>query len=276
MMVMEVFMRVLMLDGYNLIHRARSGFTKGEHYITFNFFRGIRPIIEKFKPDVVYFVLEGTPVANIQALPEYKGNRPVAPDSFRAQRDEIISIVKECFPFRVVWHPNYECDDVLHSVVKNWHADDDVTVISTDSDFIQLYQTHPHVNVWHPINKEFVRPPAEGMDYVIWKALRGDKTDNVPGVAGVSDKRATELASDPEVLQQFLTENPDAAQVYNRNLGIIKLDDLGPDMSGLDVHVGKSDWEKLKDHFASFQFQSMIKSGTWEKYVRTFDGDSSR
>ena len=54
-------MKVLLLDGYNLIHRARSGYTKGDYPVIYNFFRGIRPIIEKFTPDKVYFVLEGKP-----------------------------------------------------------------------------------------------------------------------------------------------------------------------------------------------------------------------
>jgi len=39
-------MRVLFIDAYNLIHRARSGFTKGDYPVVFNFFRGIRPLIE--------------------------------------------------------------------------------------------------------------------------------------------------------------------------------------------------------------------------------------
>ncbi|MGI9571987.1 MAG: hypothetical protein ACR2L5_01550, partial [Candidatus Actinomarinaceae bacterium] len=54
-------MKILLLDAYNLIHRARSGFSSGEYPVIYNFFRGVRPLIEKFSPDIVYFVLEGNP-----------------------------------------------------------------------------------------------------------------------------------------------------------------------------------------------------------------------
>ena len=56
--------KIVILDGYNLIYRARySGpkWQKGPHIITYRFFRSLRPIIEKLNPDKVYFVLEGYP-----------------------------------------------------------------------------------------------------------------------------------------------------------------------------------------------------------------------
>ena len=67
---------ILLLDGYNLIYRARySGMNKGNHSTVFNFFRGIRPLVEKFNPDIAYFVLEGTPVQRLNLDPNYKGQR---------------------------------------------------------------------------------------------------------------------------------------------------------------------------------------------------------
>ena len=46
-------MNVLLLDAYNLIYRARSGYMKGDYPVVYNFFRGIRPLIEKFNPKKV-------------------------------------------------------------------------------------------------------------------------------------------------------------------------------------------------------------------------------
>ena len=68
-------MKVLFLDAYNLMYRARYGFGKGEHSTIFSFFRSLRPLVEKFKPDQVYFVLEGYPKQRMALLPEYKANR---------------------------------------------------------------------------------------------------------------------------------------------------------------------------------------------------------
>ena len=51
-------MRVLLLDAYNLIHRARSGFKSGDFPIVYNFFRSLRPLIEKFDPEE-YWTIKG-------------------------------------------------------------------------------------------------------------------------------------------------------------------------------------------------------------------------
>ena len=87
-------MKVLFLDAYNLIHRARSGFTKGDYPVIYNFFRGLRPIVEKHNPDKVYFVLEGNPVFRSNLTEgNYKSNRKNPGDNFHRQKAAIINLV---------------------------------------------------------------------------------------------------------------------------------------------------------------------------------------
>ena len=82
---------VLLLDGYNLLYRARSGFMKGDNPIIFNFFRSLRPLIEKFNPDIAYFVLEGRPKARLAQDKNYKAQRVYHDrDDFNRQRNKII------------------------------------------------------------------------------------------------------------------------------------------------------------------------------------------
>ena len=90
-------MNILLLDAYNLIYRARySGMNKGDHSTVFNFFRGLRPLVEKFKPDMAYFVLEGMPKKRLSLDPNYKGQRTYDnKDGFREQRKQIINIMKD-------------------------------------------------------------------------------------------------------------------------------------------------------------------------------------
>ena len=89
-------MKVLFLDAYNLIYRARSGYTKGDYAVIYNFFRGIRPLVEKFAPDKVYFVLEGNPKFRAQLSGgNYKANRVSAGDAFHRQKASIINMVSE-------------------------------------------------------------------------------------------------------------------------------------------------------------------------------------
>jgi hypothetical protein len=70
-------MNILVLDGHNLMHRARSGFQLGDFNIVFNFFRGLKPLVEQFKPSRVYLTLEGEPKRHLKLLPEYKANRAI-------------------------------------------------------------------------------------------------------------------------------------------------------------------------------------------------------
>ena len=111
-------MKVVMLDAYNLIHRARSGFTKGDHAVVYNFFRGVRPLVELHNPDRVYFVLEGVPKHRQALLPTYKSDRVSPGDSFHNQKRIIISLVRSAFPFQVVQAEDLECDDLIGNLAR--------------------------------------------------------------------------------------------------------------------------------------------------------------
>ena len=115
----------LFLDSYNLIHRSRfdwgGGLATGENQIIYNFMKSIKPILEKFDPKKVYFVLDGAPKARLEADSEYKANRKqesLTPEeeaywaSFHNQKRTIINLAKELLPFTTVYHPDFECDDI--------------------------------------------------------------------------------------------------------------------------------------------------------------------
>ena len=162
-------MNVLLLDAYNLIYRAKSGFTKGDYYVVYNFFRGLRPLVEKFNPDKVYFVLEGAPNFRKEINSEYKANRKSQDRHFHEQKAQIISIVRECFPFVTARHPNLECDDTIATYAA-LHArkGDDVTIISSDSDFIQLLNVfETNFRIYNPV-KNSVEHDEDGMFIKNW------------------------------------------------------------------------------------------------------------
>tara|TARA_Y100000310_G_scaffold62225_1_gene57529 strand:+ start:6636 stop:7577 length:942 start_codon:yes stop_codon:yes gene_type:complete len=266
--------KVLILDGYNLLHRARSGFNRGDFPIVFNFFRGVRPIVEKFNPDFCYFTLEGVPVDNLAIDPQYKANRVVDPDdesykSFKTQKKVCIDLLQSYFPIRVVKHPHYEADDVVYNIVKNCASDDEVTVVSSDSDFIQLYNEFDNVDLWNPISKSFVKKPD--YDYVTWKSLRGDTGDNIFGIPGVGDKTALKLVRTPSLLQEKL-QNQNFKNIFEKNISLIKFSSFSGGLSNV-LHLSslKMNWNEIREIFETFEFHSMIKESTWEKYVKTFD-----
>lgn len=274
----------LILDGYNLIHRARGGFQKGDWPIVFNFFRGLRPLVEKYKPSYIYFVLEGTPKSNLALLPEYKANRGSAPDGFEKQKDAIIDILQH-MPIEIVYHPDFEADDVVYNIVKKINPYDDlarrfcqhVFVVSSDSDFTQLLQ--PNLRQYSPFKaqnvtvynwREKLDLVCPSFDYVKWKALRGDATDNIPKCPRMNDKTAMELAMDDIKLSQALSDKA-FLDAYERNLNLVRFQDFTQDeQETLVKHIGNPDWDYVKNKFVSFDFKSMTKDKTWDKYVSTF------
>jgi len=142
--------------------------------------------------------------------------------------------------------------------------------VSNDTDFIQLIQQYPHVKVWNPIKKEYLEPP-EAYDYVTWKALRGDGSDNVPGIPGVGDKTAADVASDPERLAEFLARASRAEQ-FSRNYELISFQQWSPeDMLKMTSTSPSKDWERARSVFSGHGFSSIVKDESWKKFVGTFD-----
>ena len=261
--------KVLLLDAYNLIYRALSGFTKGDNYVVYNFFRGLRPLVDKYKPDVVYFVLEGNP-KHRKTLSEgnYKSNRKSKGDHFHSQKASIISAVKAYMPFVTIRHPDFECDDVIASLVMKHHgAGDKCHIISSDSDFIQLHNIADIV-LYNPVKKKEIEKPA--YDYVMWKALRGDPTDNIPGIPKVGDKTADKLMANPLLLREFL-EDPIKREIFDRNVNLIRLVDLRNAEDEMEINVQKLDKVGLKKYFNELEFNTITREKSWNNYIKTFE-----
>ena len=261
--------KVLLLDGYNLIYRARySGMSKGDYSTVFNFFRGIRPLVEKFSPDICYFVLEGRPTARLDVSPDYKGQRVYHnDDNFSEQRREIINTIKSNFPFIVARHKNYECDDVINFLANEKHKDDKTTIISSDTDFIQ--SINKNNDLYNPVSKKFIEPVE--YDYVEWKSLVGDKSDNIEGFKGIGNKRAIALLSDRTKLEQFLLQENNQ-ESFDKNKFMIKFHTLTNDEKDITMNrPEKFEWTELREKFNNMQFKSMTdKDKTWDKYKNTF------
>lgn len=263
-------MRVALLDGYNLMHRSRFG-AKGENGIVYTFFRSLRPLLAEIKPDKVYFVLEGVP-AHRQALDsEYKSNRRIEPGTpkwdemvdFRRQRDIIVDFLQK-LPITVAKHPGVECDDTIASLV-SIHSEDECVVVSTDTDFIQLL-SQKNVKLYNPVKKDFV--DGVDYDYVAWKALRGDKADNVPPVAGMTDKASEKMLANPEKLASFLSEGNNHAE-YQRNLELIRFKIVpAEEINFLDP---VKNFDGLRSSLTSLRFFSMTNDTAWFKYIDTFE-----
>lgn len=256
--------KVMIIDSHNMMHRARYGFGEGPHKVYFNFFRMLKGELKNHEPDVVYIVDEGRATISKNLSPDYKANRKklVDPDFWR-EKDEIFDTIKSLSGFVYMRHPERECDDVIGYLASRVHQRDNVVIVSTDSDFIQLI--NENVNLWHPKKKNFVSPWH--CDYLTWKALRGDATDNISGVSGVGPKRADALASDAAFLKSFLEQDPEKKKQYELSRALVKLKDL--EKIDLQVHQAKLNDKILFQEFQKRNCKSIIGKA-WPKWIEAF------
>lgn len=268
--------KILLIDLYNAIYRATSAFgrkpenVKPEELIVYNFFRNLRPIIELFSPNQCILVSEGRPIHRYALFPEYKANRLVKTaskeeqkENFRKAKTIILNILK-LFPFSIIRAEEYECDDVIYSLCKSL-SNEDLTILSNDSDYTQLLQLKiDNIKIYNPIKKEYFTSPE--YPYVVWKALAGDKSDNIPGL--VSDKEAVELSTNPDKLSLFLDIEENRAN-FSINHKLIEFADVSEEKLLIEKGEFKKDW--IKREFKCLNFNSIINDTSWKKYINTFD-----
>lgn len=255
---------VLVIDFNNMVHRARAGFSKGDHAITYTFFLMLRKTVERFAPSRVYIVKEGRPQRRHDAFGEYKANRSSAGDDFWRQHGDIVSILTK-MPVEIVRHPQRECDDTIAHLVRVLHKDDPCVIVSTDTDFIQLLSEDQRIRLWNPGKEVWVNNFA--CDYVRWKSLVGDGSDNIPGFKGVGGKTAEKLLSDPARLDAFLNEDGRREQ-FERNLFLIAFHEIEDDLERTEV---TPDWSATRTAFIERGFWSIANDKSWQKYTNTFN-----
>lgn len=268
----RILKKILLLDANNLIYRARysAKFAReGDAAIVYSFFRSLKPILEKFKPDLCYFVRDGSRAGRNDLLPEYKQNRKYEHDeSFLKQKKMIETMINDYFPIILCRDRNLEADDLIGYLVMDKHFEDECVVVSSDTDFIQLLQTHKNCLLYNPITKKNRENPS--YDYITWKSLRGDGADNIPGIPRVGDKTAEKLSVDPKKLDSFLAESSERMEIFLRNKQLITF--KSPEKEE-DIFFSENFLSEdiIKNIFENLNFNSMVKESYWNKYVSAME-----
>jgi 5'-3' exonuclease len=263
---------VLLYDGLNAIHRGNIKFgsqdpDKQSFHVVYNFFRSLRATVSSFNPTKVFFCLEGKNNFRYSLFSDYKANRIIKKASkdntdIDKQRDIVIKLL-EYLPITLAHAERFEADDVIGTLCENLKEENN-TIISSDSDFIQLLQRGLRVKLYHPGSKEFLEPPK--YHYLVWKILRGDKkTDNIPGL--MSDAKALAMVSDPQLLEDFLSIEENKA-AFNLNKQLIELSQI-PDEEMI-LSQGTANFEALKEEFEKMEFKSFLVDKYWSSFKETF------
>src|SRR6185369_11096681 len=205
--------RLMLLDGYGLVYRGYFALpplttSKGDLVNgAFGFASIVLRGLQDLQPDylAVSFDLPG-PTFRHEQYAEYKATRTKMPDDLRDQFPKVREIVK-ALRIPVYEMQGYEADDVIGTITKQLDPRDDLetTIVTVDLDMLQLVT--PRVRLMttrsgventvmydiEKIDERFGLRPDQMVDY---KALKGDPSDNIPGVPGVGEKTAAKLIRD--------------------------------------------------------------------------------
>ncbi len=162
-------------------------------------------VIRRLKPDYVAVAWD-KPKTNIrkrlELYPEYKAGRKPAPADFYAQVP-ILQELLQAFGWPLYELDDYEADDIMGTLaVQAREKDIETLLVTSDMDMLQLVNAHVHVYALKTglSNIELYSPKSFEAKYGIqvdqfldMKSLKGDSSDNIPGVPGIGEKGALEL-----------------------------------------------------------------------------------
>jgi DNA polymerase-1 len=212
--------KLVVIDGKSVFYRgyyAMPNLTTKEGTPTggvFGFATMALEVIRRLKPDYVAVAWD-KPKTNIRKrlamYPEYKAGRKPAPADFYEQVP-ILQELLEAFGWPLYELDDYEADDIMGTLAVQATKDGlETLLITSDMDMLQLVNDHVHVYALKTglSNIELYSPESFETKYGIrvdqfldLKSLKGDSSDNIPGVPGIGEKGALELLKEYETLDK--------------------------------------------------------------------------
>lgn len=202
-----------LIDGHALAYRTFFALTRGTSTTfatrageptagVFGFTSVLLRLLEQEQPEYLAVVFDTGRTFRDDLYPEYKGTRDKMPDDLVTQMARVRQMV-DAFNIPRLEMEGYEADDILGSLARKEVAEGlGVKIITGDRDLLQLVSDRIAVSLpgkGLSDSKDYLRedvieamgvPPEQIVDL---KALVGDKSDNIPGVAGIGDKTAVSL-----------------------------------------------------------------------------------
>lgn len=200
---------LLLIDGNSLANRAFYGvprLTNAKGVPTnalFGFLNTMQAVIDKFKPEELFVAFDiSKKVFRHEQYADYKGTRTGMPEELREQMPLIKEALKH-MNIETFGLEGYEADDIIGTIsLHHSNHGGECIILSGDRDLFQLVSDH--VTVCFPKGKgaemELVTPDYLLENYgltpalvIEMKGLMGDKSDNIPGIAGIGEKTAKKM-----------------------------------------------------------------------------------
>ena len=211
-------------------------------------------------------------------FPNYKANRKKDRDASDIDWSlvfqtlgELREEIKANFPYKVMYVPRAEADDIIAVITKTQHTTDNILIISGDKDFQQL-QVYPNVEQYSPTKDEFLVPDNPVL-FLREHILRGDTGDGVPNFLSPDDVFVTEGTRQKPVMsakvEQWVHQKPEefcneeTLKNYYRNKQLVDLNEIPQDVQDAILAefekpvVGKA--SRIYSYFVRNRMQSLLE-----------------
>ncbi len=279
-----------LIDGHALAYRmyfaltaggssARWQTSKGEPTAgTYGFARELFRVMEQEKPDYIAVAFDTGKTFRHEIFSAYKATRAKMPDDLAPQIKRIREVV-DAFNIPRLEMEGFEADDVLGSIARSVVAEGlGVKIITGDRDLLQLVNERTTVYLAgddqnYITDEDVIKKLGVRPDQVVdYKALVGDKSDNIPGVAGIGEKTAIALIQKFGTLDNIyqnldqvekrwvtkLAQNRETAYL-SRDLAQIRTD-LNIKLDLARAKAGELDIPALEALFKELEFRSLMKT----------------
>src|SRR6266513_1157247 len=277
---------LFLVDGNNLAYRAFFALPEelatSEGFSTnalLGFTNMLFKLLADYRPKGVAVAWDTRAVHRAELLETYKSERKPMPDLLREQFPHFRPIV-EAFGYRNLEFEGWEADDVIATL--STQADEAgirTTIVSTDRDAFQLVTENvslmmtprgvSDVHVYTPerVEARYGIRPDQVPDFI---GLKGDTSDNIPGVPGIGDKTAGQLVAQYGSLEEVIahadelsparrkniTEHADQAR-QSKDLATMRRD-LELDCDVTQLVLAPPDRSQLKEMFRRFEFRNLL------------------
>ncbi|MDR5684227.1 MAG: DNA polymerase I [Armatimonadota bacterium] len=279
--------KLVLLDGNGLVYRAFYAlpyFTTSDGRPTnavYGFTTMLLKVLEEEKPTHVAVAFDrAAPTFRHADYKEYKATRERMPDDLRPQMSLVKEVV-EAFGIPIFEVEGFEADDLIATLARRAERDGfEVLIVTGDLDMLQAVGDRTRVIVTsrgisetvtydvERVRTRFGISPEQMADF---KALRGDATDNLPGVPGIGDKTAAQLLQQfgtvenllerldevPPKLRDRIADHADRVLQNKRLATIAPWAPLEPAWE--DLRVRERDTERLGAVFADLEFKSLLE-----------------
>ncbi|OQX00544.1 hypothetical protein BWK69_01205 [Candidatus Parcubacteria bacterium A4] len=213
---------LVILDSNSIIHRAYHALpplrTKEGDLVNavYGFLLVFLKVIKELRPDylVATFDLPGKTFRH-DAFKDYKAKRPSTPEGLSPQFLPVKNFLR-AFDVKIFEKSGFEADDAIGTIVeKNKNGNIEITIISGDMDILQLVNDRVKVYFLRRGVKDTTIYGSKDVEekYGItpeqipfFKGLKGDTSDNIPGIKGVGEKTAIKLIKDFESMENLYRE----------------------------------------------------------------------